>query len=274
MTPSLKAILDATYADYHSHRYRDSDPVRFVHEFEDPGDREIVAFLSALLAYGNVKVILGSVARVLSTLGPSPRAAVLEGRLAECAAFRHRWTSHEDLRVVGHWLRECLLRHGSLDRFFEEKCAGTGMKERLSRFVDALWSLPLPPHAARAAARRGRALRYLIPDPRRGSACKRLNLFLRWMVRPADGIDFGIWRSVQPRELVLPVDVHLLRTLRRLGWTRTRAATWDVAEQATRRLRKLCPEDPVRYDFSLCHLGMLGGDIRRYRKDPRVALAP
>lgn len=274
MTPSLKSVLDAAYADYHQGKYRDQDPVRFVHDYSDPGDQEIAGFLSALLAYGNVKAIQSSVGRLLGALGPSPRLAVTEGKLSSHGPFRHRWTSDDDLRIVGYWLRHCLTEHGSIDAFFAWAAPQGDMKERLSRFVRALWDIRLPRSLQPSLVARQRTLRYLVPSPERGSACKRLNLFLRWMVRPSDGIDFGIWKSVRPSELVLPVDVHLLRTLRRLRWTRSRAATWEVAERATQNLRLFCPEDPVRYDFSLCHLGMRGGDIRHYKEDPRVSMAP
>src|SRR5262249_25013660 len=110
-------------------------------------------------------------------------------------------------------------------------------------------------------------LKYLFSDPLAGAACKRLNMYLRWMVRPADGIDLGTWDQVSSKDLVSPVDTHILKTLRKLRWTRSHSANWKVAEAATDRLREYCHEDPVKYDFSLCHLSMHGQDIAAIYKE-------
>jgi len=150
-----------------------------------------------------------------------------------------------------------------------EKCgltAGGETRDRLERFVQKLTSATLPRDLVANRAARQRQLRYLLPLPSRGSACKRLNMFLRWVVRPADGIDLGLWRGVPPASLILPIDTHLLGTVRFLGWSHSRQATWKVAEAATARLRLYCPEDPIRYDFALCHLSMSGGRLADYWK--------
>ncbi len=138
------------------------------------------------------------------------------------------------------------------------------MREMLSSFIRRFTSQPLPEAFKPVLKRRERNIKYLLSDPERGSACKRLNLFLRWVVRPSDGIDLGVWKSVDPQRLMLPIDTHLLQTLKKLRWTRSNTANWKVVESATERLRAFCPEDPIRYDFSLCHLSMRGRSIKEF----------
>ena len=142
---------------------------------------------------------------------------------------------------------------------------GSG-RAALGAFVDELYAPDFTP----ITGQRGptRRLKHLLPHPDRGSACKRLNLFLRWMVRGPDGVDFGLWREVPAGELVVPLDTHVHRIGRFIGLTRRKDLSWKTAEDVTRRLRQLDAEDPVRYDFALSHLGISGTcasrkDLRR-----------
>lgn len=251
--------MDSAYRDYHSMAHRDRDPLQWVHRYSSAQDQEIIAFLAALLSYGNVTAILTSLNRALTPLGETPFEKIRNNDLPpEWKNFTHRFTKGEDLVIVCHWLRCAIQSHGSLEGFFVAG-EGTQMKELLSSFVQRLRSQELPPHLKKIAAKRERNLKYLISDPEQGSACKRLNMFLRWVVRENDGIDLGLWKKIKAETLILPIDTHLLQTLRRLKWTRSKQATWKVAEDATKRLRLYCADDPVRYDFSLCHLSMSRG---------------
>ena len=265
--PRTLELLEVAYGDFHSHLSRSRDPVSIAHRYPDPRDREVVAFVSALLAYGNVRTILNSVNEALRYLGPSPSESLIEGKITPgLERFRHRFTTGEDLRIVFSWLSTVLRRHGRLEFFFTDTPhpLDSPMRVLLSDFVNRLFAIELPADLASALKRRNRSLRYLVSDPLRGSACKRLNMYLRWMVRGEDGVDLGLWTRIRPSQLILPVDTHLLQTLRALRWTRSRQATWRVAEAATERLRLYAPEDPVRYDFALCHLSMEGNDIHGY----------
>lgn len=260
-------LLEKAYADFHTHYHRERDPVDLVHSYSNPKDQELVAFITSLLAYGNVATILNSMHRILDALGPSPQKTIRKGLFPnELRHFRHRFTTGEDLEVLFSWLSQVFSEYGTLEDFFvgSNGSPDSSMKDLLSRFVCKLTRLTLPKRLAVMHKRRSRNLKYLLSDPNRGSACKRLNMFLRWMVRHPDGIDFGLWTRFDPSQLMLPVDTHLLWTLRRLRWTVRKQATWRVVESATRRLRRYCPEDPIRYDFALCHLSMSGGDIRKY----------
>jgi uncharacterized protein (TIGR02757 family) len=260
------SLLDAAYAAYHLQVERHRDPIDLVYRYDHPEDREIVAFLVSSLSYGNVTTICTSATRLLGFLGERP-AETLKRRddFPELAPFRHRFTTGDDLRVVLAVLAAVVRNHGSLEKFF--LAAGkdsVSSQERLERFVDAIRDTPVPAPLARHRALRSRSMKYLLPSPREGSACKRLNMFLRWVVRPADGIDLGLWTNVDPAGLFLPVDTHILQVLRRLRWTDSKTANWRVCVAATERLRRIDPRDPIRFDFSLCHLSMAGDDVRRF----------
>jgi uncharacterized protein (TIGR02757 family) len=265
----VRALLESAYADFHSTFYRDRDPVCLVHPFADPRDREVAGLFTALLSYGNVTTILASVRRALAPLGPSPARTLLQGgdfRL--WPGFRHRFTTGDELRILALWLSSALKSHGSLEAFFLAPHSGERpeMRVMLGSFIDRLTAQALPQECAELRERRERQLKYLLPHPDRGSACKRLNMYLRWMVRSDGAVDLGVWRGLTPAELALPVDTHLLKTLRLLRWTRSKQASWKVVEAATKRLRDLCPEDPIRYDFSLCHLSMEGHTLKKARR--------
>jgi uncharacterized protein (TIGR02757 family) len=278
VTPSgnfLAKAFEAAYQDYHVHFHRVQDPVHIPHLYQDPRDKETVAFFAALLAYGNVKTIIASVQRLLLPLGDHPHEFLLSRSdfTGVWKGFRHRFTTEEDLEILSSWMHHALKERGSLESFFfattlEE---GSPLKDLMSDFVQRMRVLPLPKGYEEKVRRRERNLKYLLSDPLQGSACKRLNMFLRWVARPSDGIDLGLWKKLTPDRLMLPVDTHLLQTLQRLRWTKSKSANWRVVEEATLRLRKLLPEDPIRYDFALCHLSMSGKNIGNYKKRARHA---
>lgn len=261
-----KATLDRAYELYHREFYRDHDPVGLVHRYKTPRDQEVAGLATALLSYGNVTSIRRSAEKILAALGPRPAEFLHDLRWpAELDGFYHRFTKAEDFKVLFHRIGIALRASGSLENhFLAASPPGTPMQARLSAFVRSLETAPLSPELERIRAGRARNLKYLVSDPLSGAACKRLNMYLRWMIRPADGIDLGAWPKARAHELILPIDTHVLKTLQKLRWTRSKTANWKVAEAATERLREYCPEDPVKYDFSLCHLSMHGQDIASF----------
>jgi len=264
--PDHSKLLELAYRDFHSHYHRERDPVSLCHPFTDPRDQEVAALLSAVLSYGNVATILTSVRRVLSVLGPRPASGLrMSKEWPGLSGFRHRFTTDADMEILFSWLRTALETHGTLENFFSngQPTLEGELKPHLSSFVTRLTAQSLPARLERIRSARERNLKYLLSDPERGSACKRLNMFLRWMVRK-DAVDLGIWRCLRQDQLMLPVDTHLLKTLQQLKWTRSKQANWRVVESATLRLREIAPEDPIRFDFSLCHLGMSGKRIKDY----------
>lgn len=243
----LKADLDSLYERFNRAALADIDPIRFVLPYGDIADREVAGLVAALLAYGGLKVILASVGAALRPLGDHP-AGWLAGQPSHAdlalawPGFRHRWTRASDLADLLWAVREVRRRHGSLDAAFAAARRGrTTLCEAAAAFTAEL-----------AGVSPGLADGRFLPDPSRGSACKRLLLYFRWMVR-RDGIDPGGWTGLSPSELVLPLDVHTFRAARRLRLTSRRSPDFAAATEATAALAVLCPEDPVRYDFALAH---------------------
>ncbi len=261
----IKELLELAYNDFHNQYHRQRDPISRVHQYRDPRDQEIAALFSALISYGNVTSILKSVDLILSQLSPSPACCLLRGQFPpNLRTFRHRFTTGIELEILFHWVSTAIKESGSVENFFIRDQPELPVKALITSFVTRLMLQPIPRELQQLKERRLPNLKYLLSDPLRGSACKRMNMFLRWMVRGPDEIDLGIWESIRPERLMLPIDTHLLKTLRRLGWTQSKQATWKVVEQATKRLRKIMPADPIRYDFALCHLSMVGRNIREY----------
>ncbi len=219
----------------------------------------MAGFLTALLAYGRVESIRRHVSLILNELGPHPGRSILrfdpERFLSRMADLRYRFHTGRDLAALLLILKKVYQSHQSVENLF---VAGKGdTKTRLGAMVRHLNSISLEPIFPDGEGDRSYGLRFLLADPANGGACKRWNLFLRWMVRPDDGIDCGVWNKVQPSELIVPLDTHLLRIGRRLGFIRIKTATWNGAESFTESLRKFDRNDPVRFDFSLCRLGIL-----------------
>jgi uncharacterized protein (TIGR02757 family) len=261
----VKTALDAVRARCDVAARRDADPVGIVHRYEDPADRELVALVAACVAFGNAKVIRAKLEDMLARVGPSPaRAADDPAALRACLrGWRARVFVGDDIACLLAGARAIQRRHGSLGALFEAELAratagerddgdeSAALRDALGAWCDALRAAG---GLRRDGPRRGPA--HLLPDPRGPSGCKRLLLLLRWMVRPADGIDLGMW-NVPPARLLMPVDVHIHRLARNLGFTRRKGTSWKTTEEITRALARFDPADPVSYDFALCHMGML-----------------
>jgi uncharacterized protein (TIGR02757 family) len=248
-----EAELEDLYACYTSREFARHDPVVFLYGYEDVADREVAALVAASLAYGRVAQILKSVGRALDAMRPSPAAFLRERKPRDIrralSGFKHRFTTGRDLGDLLVGAKRVLGRYGSLQDAFV-----AGLKESsesvwpaLTRFAEEL----------RGAA--GGGCDHLLPAPSRGSACKRLHLFLRWMVR-RDEVDPGGWGRVPPAKLVVPLDTHMHRIGLALGLTERKSAGRAAALDITRGFRHAAPEDPVRYDFALTRLSMLAAD--------------
>ncbi len=255
----LRTALDRLYADFN---YEDSatDPIQIVRRFTAPDDREIVGFCAAALAFGRVASVLQSIERLLAVMGPRPAAYVrqFDPRRdgATLAPIVHRWTRGQDLSALLWLLRQMVDRSGSVEGFFVEghDAAADDVAPALDRFAVRALALDLKAAYGAVPARAG--VGYFFPSPSRGSGCKRLNLFLRWMVR-RDALDLGVWTRVSTRQLVVPLDTHVIRVGTCLRLTRYTSPGWAMAREITGALRTLDPEDPVKYDYAMCHLGMM-----------------
>lgn len=254
-----RSVLDAQYDDFN----RDdsaTDPVHLVRRFRDPSDREIAGFCAAALAFGRVGSVIQSIERLFALVGPSPRACVESfdpSRHPELRPLVHRWVNGQDLAALLLILRRMIEQAGSLEGFFLRGYADDDphVGPALDAFCREALAFDLSSVYGRRKSRLG--VCHFFPRPSAGSACKRLNLFLRWMVR-RDAVDLGVWSRVPSAKLVVPLDTHVIRLGKCLRLTTRATPGWKMAIDITEALRRLSPEDPVRYDFSLCHIGMAG----------------
>ncbi len=277
----LKEILDNLYAT-RSPLHLANDPLSFCHRYPSPADQEIVGLIASVFAYGNVKIILRNLERIFAPMGKSPRSFVESFEpargLSLYAGFRHRFNDGRDLCALLLACRTMLEEADSIGEFFLGcyDAAAEDLTPSLISFCSAILSFDYAPVFAAAGIPRDSYFPFFFPSPATGSACKRLCMYLRWMVRPADGIDLGLWREVSPAQLVVPVDAHIRRIARYLGLTRRNQADWRMALEITASLKRLDPLDPVKYDFPLCHLGIsegcAGHDRLRCRNCPVVEL--
>jgi uncharacterized protein (TIGR02757 family) len=249
---ALKARLDRLYERYNRREFVHPDPLEFLYGYSELPDREVVALLASSLAYGRVAQILRSASWVLGRMGPEPHGFLTRSSEQSLqrtfADFRHRFTTGEHLIGLLIGIKRALGRHGSLG-----SCFAAGFDPRhhtllpaVTAFVDAL------------SLENGCGQFRLLPSPRKGSACKRVNLFLRWMVRQ-DAVDPGGWSGVPPTRLIIPLDTHMHRICLKLGLTRRKQANLRTALEVTAAFRTIAPDDPVRYDFSLTRLGIRRG---------------
>jgi uncharacterized protein (TIGR02757 family) len=255
LKPGLDQLYDGFNAD-HSTR----DPIWTVRRFTDPADQEIVAFLAAALAFGRVQSVIQTVEAVLAVMGESPAAFVrtfTPDRAAAFAGLGHRWIRSRDLAALTWQLHQMVRDHGTLEGFFAAGHAADAgsVEDGLESFSRRAMALDLKAIYGRARPVPGVA--YFFSRPSSGGACKRLNLFLRWVVR-TDAVDLGVWTAVRPAQLIVPLDTHIIRVGRCLGMTTRVSPGWKMATDITATLRRLNAHDPVRYDFAMCHLGMMG----------------
>lgn len=245
-------ILDELYARYNRREFVHPDPLEFLYDYKDVRDREIVGLVASSLAYGRVAQILKSVSFVFERM-PSPsiflRHASLKSLLKTFKGFKHRFTTEEEIAMMFFGIKRVIERHGSLHACFtacmndDDDDDDDTILPALSAFVKEL------------ITESDRQRNSLLPLPARGSACKRLHLFLRWMVRK-DNVDPGGWDNVPKSRLVVPLDTHMYRICLALGLTQQKRADMRTALEITTAFRTITPDDPVKYDFALTRLGI------------------
>lgn len=240
-----KAELERLYKTYNKRKFVHPDPLEFLYHYPDMRDREIAGLVASSLAYGRVAQILKSVDRILAKMGPSPYSFILKTKPSDFrkifCGFKHRFTTHCDIGDLLSALHRILKEYGSLNKCFVSgigKDDGTVMPA-LDNFLEKLDCTG----------------GYLIPLPRRGSACKRMHLYLRWMVRK-DNVDPGGWKGISPGMLVVPLDTHMANIGKSLGMTKRKSADQKMAMDITESFRAISPDDPVKYDFSLTRFGI------------------
>jgi uncharacterized protein (TIGR02757 family) len=246
----LKDLLELKYQQYNQVSFIESDPIQIPHNFNIPEDIEISGFLAATIAWGQRKSIINNARRLMQLMGNSPYDFVMEAsddQFERLLGFKHRTFQGEDCYYFLHSLRNIYSNHGGLRKVFEQSYHTYGNIEgTLNEIRNIFFELP--------GLKRTRKH---VSDVASGSSAKRLNMFLRWMVRKDDkGVDFGIWQGIPSSALYLPLDVHTGNVGRKLGLLTRKQNDWKAVEEITARLQDFDPADPVKYDFALFGLGV------------------
>jgi uncharacterized protein (TIGR02757 family) len=246
----LKKFLDSKVAFYNQPAFVETDPIFVPHRFSDKEDIEISAFLVATIAWGNRKSIVSNGLRLMEMMDQRPGDFVrnfTEADLAPMETFVHRTFNSTDLLTFLYALRHIYLEHGGMEPAFSQgTLAGGSLREGIIHFRELFFQTPHLPRT-----------RKHVSNPADGSAAKRINMFLRWMIRnDGCGVDFGLWKSFDPAQLFCPLDVHSGRVARKLGLLQRKQNDWKAVEELTANLRRLDPVDPIRYDFALFGMGV------------------
>jgi len=266
-TAQIKDVLERLYGRYNHRRLIEPDPLQFVYHYSERADMEIAAFLASALAYGRVQQIEKSLADLFERMGSSPFEFVanFDGKQREkLRSFKHRFTSGDCLSDLLVLIKKIILENVSIEDFFLLGYRKTDLSiiPALSRFCDSLFNMYAESHNGKI----NRELKYLLASPAGGSACKRLNLFLRWMIRD-DDVDTGLWKSIDKAKLIVPVDVHMGRLCRILDFHSHKTVSLSTALKITDSFSRIEPADPVKYDFALSRIGIVEDCTGQYRND-------
>ena len=247
---NLKGFLDEKAAFYNRAAFVENDPISVPHRFSKKQDKEIMGFFAATFAWGQRKTIIAKSMELAQRLDGKPHDFILhhsQNDLKQLLGFKHRTFNDTDLLYFVDFLHRHYMENESLEDAFLPKMGFRDMESSLIHFEQQFFDHPNAP---------ARTQKH-VATPARNATCKRLNMFLRWMVRTDDsGVDFGLWKKIQPKDLLCPVDVHVDRTARRLGLFSRKQTDWKTALELTQNLRLLDAEDPVKYDFALFGLSI------------------
>ncbi len=252
-----KLILDI-FKKYHNPKYLEIDPLLVVHRYKDSKDIEIVGLLAASLAYGRVDIIIRSIEKVLFICNDDLKTFALNTpystKKRKLANFKHRFNDGNDIALLLESIKVIYKKFGSLEKlFYHSFSKGNGtMKETMEEFCNTFLETSYKINKTSKSS-----FAYFFPKPSKGSGCKRMNMYFRWMIRKKDGIDFGIWKKADPSMLIIPVDVHVARVGKQFELTNRKNSDWKTAEEITSSLRMLDSKDPIKFDFSLCRFGMV-----------------
>jgi len=251
---SIKKRLEYHYKKFNNSNFT-SDPIEFPHRFKNYYDIEISALLSSLLAYGNISQIKKSLGVLHSIMENRPNEFVknykndrLENKLK---SYKHRFYSNQDIINLFKVLNRIYINYDSLNYLFllYYSESEVNLKNTISAFSNNMIGL------FTKEGQLTKGIKFMFPDPIKGSACKRMNLFLRWMIRK-DKVDFGLWNGIPTFKIIIPVDTHVYQIAKELKFTKRKIISWNMAEEITENLKRFDALDPIKYDFALCHLGV------------------
>lgn len=247
-TKELIDLLEKNYREFNRLNFIEDDPIRIPHQFSKKEDIEIAGFLTAIIAWGQRKTIINNANKLVEMMDHSPHEFILshkETDMIPMKNFVHRTFNSDDLLYFIYALKELYKEKGGLEMAFLN---GDTMEERISNFKKSFFQYP---HLSRSEKH--------LADPLKGSSAKRINMYLRWMVRKdSKNVDFGIWDTIKSSELMMPLDVHTATVGRKLGLLRRKQNDWKAVVELTEQLRTIDPMDPVKYDFALFGMGVYG----------------
>ncbi len=245
----LKDFLDAKVEQYNQHKFIESDPIQIPHLFQKKEDIEISAFLTATIAWGNRKSIIANAKRMMALLDGAPHDFVINHKasdLKKLNGFVHRTFNQQDFNCFIGSLKNIYIEHGGLEKVFAQNATTASVQPAIAYFKQVFFELPHPKRTTKH-----------VSDPVKGSAAKRINMFLRWMVRDnSTGVDFGLWNKISPSQLSCPLDVHSGNVARKLKLLKRKQNDARSVTELDGNLRKLDAKDPVKYDFALFGLGV------------------
>jgi len=249
----LKQKLEYHYKAFDKSKL-EPDPLQFPHLFNDAKDIEVMAFIASIFAYGNVKQIINSLNTFLLIAKNKPYEFISNIAASKNLPtnFVHRFYSTDDILHLFQLLNSSYDEFGSLKKLF---LTGYNSEEENLKNTITNFNRYFLTKAQREFKKLSRGIKFMFPLPEKGSACKRMNLFLRWMVRK-DELDFGLWKEIPTSKLIIPVDTHIARICKQLKLTKRKNVSWKMAEEITNNLKRFDPNDPVKYDFAICHIGM------------------
>lgn len=256
----LKETLDRFYREYDFTGRIRHDPIEFPHRYKRSEDIELAGLIASSFAYGKVELFKPVVEEILSRMGKSPYSFLMDfdvKKQGDTISFKYRFNEARDIACLLFIVHALLMKYSSLENVFKRhhSPADPDTGGAIAGFVDDVMSVDTSPVYGRDLHPPG--LTQFFPSPVKGSACKRMNMFLRWMVRDRD-IDFGLWKGIGKDKLIIPLDTHIARISRCLGFTKRKQDDWKTAVEITEALKRFDPEDPLKYDFALCHHGISG----------------
>ena len=254
----IKNTIDEIFKKYHHPDYLYKDPLLCVRKFKDHTEQEVMGLIASCLSYGRVEMIIKTLDALCDLINKPLLKFILSTSYAHkekiCKDFCYRFTTAHDIALLFELIKNILNDYGSIEKLFYTWFIGSS--NDFTRTVDAFSHYCIS-EAVRISGTENRSFQFLFPLPKNKSACKRMLLFLRWMVRENDGIDLGLWKSISSSLLKMPVDTHICRITQHLKITEHVRSDWKMVEEITEFLRGLDPQDPIKYDFSLCRFGMV-----------------
>lgn len=252
---NLKQKLEFHYKAFDRSKLK-PDPLQFLHLYKDEKDIELMGLIASLFAYGSVKQIENTLTKIAMILGDNPFTFIKNYSAIndeiKLNSIKHRFYTNDDIKKLFFILNKEIKKFDSLKRIFllgynpSDKNLKNGISNLSHHFLNSFFN---------SGIKVSRGIKFMFPLPEKGSACKRMNLFLRWLVRK-DQLDFGIWNEIPTNKLIIPVDTHIARICKSLKLTKRKNVSWQMAEEITQNLKRHDANDPVKYDFAICHIGI------------------